>query len=330
MSTTLKNLKVTPIAAESFGVRSMCTLVETKDVSLLLDAGISIAPYRFNLLPHPQEFKVIKQLRQQIAEAADKVHVVTISHFHFDHHTPSFEDWLVNWTRKGETARQIYEKKTVLMKNPRENINPSQRNRAWMFQRTGGKHASKLAVADGQEFCFGATKIRFSEAVPHGPEDAMLGWVVMATVEYGGEKFTHAPDVQGPMAAGSAAIILSERPDLLMIGGPPFYLDNSKVDESQIQTGLLNLKSIVKVVPITIMEHHALRDALWQQKIEPIFEVAKSSGNSVLTAAEFVGKENLFLESRRKELYEKDPPSEEFKKWAKLSSSELSRVRPPI
>ncbi|HTY74238.1 MAG TPA: MBL fold metallo-hydrolase, partial [Candidatus Nanoarchaeia archaeon] len=172
MSTTLKNLKVTPIAAESFGVRSMCILVETKDVSLLLDAGISLAPYRFSLLPHPQEFKVIAQLRQRIAEAADKVQVVTISHYHFDHHTPSYEDWLVNWTQKGETARQIYEKKTVLMKNPRENINSSQRERAWMFQQTGGKRASKLATADGQEFCFGETKVRFSEAVPHGPEDA--------------------------------------------------------------------------------------------------------------------------------------------------------------
>ncbi len=94
----LSNIKVTPLAAESFGVRSMCTLVETPDVTVLLDAGVSLCPYRFHLPPHPIEFQTIARLRQKIAEAADKASVVTISHYHFDHHTPSYEDWVVNWT----------------------------------------------------------------------------------------------------------------------------------------------------------------------------------------------------------------------------------------
>jgi predicted metallo-beta-lactamase superfamily hydrolase len=326
----LSKIKVTPLAAESFGVRSMCTLAETPDVTLLLDAGISLAAYRFSLLPHPQEFQVIARLRQRIAEAAEKAQVVTISHYHFDHHTPSFEDWLVNWTQGGETARQIYQKKTVLMKNPREHINPSQRERAWMFQRTGSKHASKLSIADGREFHFGKTTVRFSEAVPHGPEDAILGWVVMLSVEYDGEKFMHAPDVQGPMSDKSTAIIMAERPDLLMVGGPPFYLGAFKVDEAQLQKGLSNLKAIVQAVPVTMMEHHALRDEQWRQKTQPIFAAAKAAGHQVLTASEFAGEENLFLESRRKELYAEDPPSDEFKKWTKLDSRELSHVKPPI
>jgi len=326
----LNKIKVTPLAAESFGVRSMCTIAETPDVTVLLDPGISLAPYRFSLLPHPQEFQVIARLRQRIAEAADKAQVVTISHFHFDHHTPSFEDWLVNWTQDSETARQIYKKKIVLMKNPREHINPSQRERAWMFQRTGGRHASKLSIADGREFHFGETTLRFSEAVPHGPEDARLGWVVMATVELDGEKFMHAPDVQGPMSVRSTAIILAERPDVLMVGGPPFYLGAFKVDEAQLQKGLSNLKAIVQAVPVTIMEHHALRDDQWRQKTQPIFAAAEDTEHQVLTASEFAGEKNLFLESKRKELYSEDPPSEEFKKWTKLDSRELGHFKPPI
>ncbi len=119
----LDKIKVTPLAAESFGVRSMCTLVETPDVKVLLDAGVSLCPYRFGLPPHPIEFQTIDRLRRRIAEAADKAEVVTISHYHFDHHTPSFEDWLVNWTEANETARQIYQGKRVLMKNPKEKIN---------------------------------------------------------------------------------------------------------------------------------------------------------------------------------------------------------------
>ena len=88
----LEKIKVTPLAAESFGVRSMCTLVQTPDVTLLLDAGVSLCPNRFGLPPHPTEFKAIIKLRKRLAEAADKAEVVTISHYHFDHHTPSYED----------------------------------------------------------------------------------------------------------------------------------------------------------------------------------------------------------------------------------------------
>ena len=231
----LNKLKVTPLAAESFGVRSMCTLVETPDITVLLDAGISLAPYRFSLLPHPIEFQTIARLRKRIAEAAEKAQVVTISHYHFDHHTPSYEDWLVNWTQATETARQIYQDKTVLMKNPKEKINASQRQRAWMFQKTGGKSAEKLVVADGKEFIFGETKLRFSEAVPHGPEDSMLGWVVMATVEFGGERFMHAPDVQGPMFTRTAELIQAEKPDALMVGGPRFILAASKLTKTSFK-----------------------------------------------------------------------------------------------
>ena len=326
----LEKIKATPIAAESLGVRSMCTLVETPDVTVLLDAGISLAPFRFSLLPHPIEFQTIARLRQRMAEAADRAQVVTISHYHFDHHTPSYEDWLVNWTHNGETARQIYEHKTVLMKNPRDHINPSQRERAWMFQKTAGKHANRLAIADGREFNFGTTTLRFSEAVPHGSENSGLGWVVIATVECEGEKFMHAPDVQGPMSARSVEIIIAEKPRVLMVGGPPLYLGGLKVDELQLQKALRNLRIVVEAVPVTIIEHHALRDEQWRQKTDIVFEAAKAAGHQLLTAAEFVGKENFFLESRRRTLYSENPPSEEFKKWARLESRELSRVKPPL
>jgi len=107
-------------------------------------------------------------------------------------------------------------------------------------------------------------------------------------------------------------------------------LSGFKVDETQLQKGLVNLKSIVETIPVTIFEHHALRDELWRQKTENVFVAAKAHRHQILTAAEYVGEENSFLESRRKELYKEYPPSEEFKKWAKVDSRELSRVKPPI
>ncbi len=273
----LSKIKVTPLAAESFGVRSMCTLVQTADVTVLLDAGISLCPYRFSLPPHPIEFQTISKLRKKITEAAEKAEVITISHYHFDHHTPSFEDWLVNWTEENETARQIYQNKTVLMKNPKEKINTSQRQRAWVFQKTGGKCAKKLEAADGKAFSYGETLLRFSEAVAHGSEDSMLGWVTMVTVECEGERFMFAPDVQGPMSSHTLELILKEAPTMIMLGGPPFYLGGFRVELAQLEQGLKNLESIVDVVPLVILEHHALRDELWKQKISTVYQHASKS-----------------------------------------------------
>jgi predicted metallo-beta-lactamase superfamily hydrolase len=326
----LNRIKVTPLAAESLGVRSMCTLVETPDVRVLLDAGVSLCPNRFGLPPHPLEFQTIARLRRRIAEAADKAEVVTISHYHFDHHTPSFEDWFVNWTEANETARQIYQGKRVLLKNPCEKINPSQRHRAWLFQKTGGKHAKTLEAADGKAFTFGnGTVLRFSEPVTHGPENATLGWIIMAEIKYEGERFMFAPDVQGPMSNRALKLIKAAKPDVVMVGGPPFYLGGFRVDEAQLQEGLGNLTSLVETVPLTILEHHALRDEAWRQRTSQVYEAASRTGNAVKTAAEFAGLENAFLESRRKHLYEEMPPSKEFEKWMHESSEKKSDHKPP-
>jgi predicted metallo-beta-lactamase superfamily hydrolase len=296
---------------------------------VLLDAGVSLCPYRFNLPPHPIEFQTIHRLRQTIAEAASKSTVTTISHYHFDHHTPSYEDWVVNWTDNDETARQIYQNKTVLAKNSKENINASQRQRAWMFQKTGGKHAKSVEAADGKTFSFGETKLRFSEAVTHGSEDSMLGWVIMATIEYGEERFMFAPDVQGPMSTRTAELILAAKPVVIMLGGPPLYLAGFRVEEAQLELGIRNLERIAEAVPTVVLEHHALRDEAWRPKLESVFQKAQAAGHKVMTAAEYAGKENVFLEAKRKQLFLEHPVSEEFTQWLKtLNGKKIAK--PPI
>jgi len=323
-------IKVTPLAAESLGVRSMCTLVETPDVKVLLDAGISLCPHRFGLPPHPTEFKTIERLRKRIAKAADQAEVVTISHYHFDHHTPSYQDWLVNWTEKVETARQIYRNKRVLIKNPRENINPSQRQRAWLFQKTGGKQAKTLEPADNKDFTFGKTVLRFSEPVPHGADNISTGWVIMVLVECEDERFVFAPDVQGPMSEKTLQLIKTAKPHLLMVGGPPFYLCDFKVSEAQLMMGLNNLGSLAETVPTIILEHHALRDETWQNRIKGIRENVMKKGHCLMTAAEFIGQENAFMEASRKQLYLNDPPSIEFEKWMHEGLTANNIPKPPI
>jgi predicted metallo-beta-lactamase superfamily hydrolase len=325
----LTKIRVLPLAAESLGVRSLCTYVETETLRVLLDAGVSIAPYRFRLPPHPQEFQAIIEARRRIAEYAEKADVVTISHYHFDHHTPSYEDWVCNWTDSA-TAQQIYEDKLVLMKSYREHVNTSQRRRGWLFTKTGGKHAKKLKFADGQEFHFNGSILRFSPPVFHGSPNSPLGWVIMTTIENEDEKFLFASDVQGPMNTTATKMILNEKPHLLIVGGPPIYLTGSNVSEIQIQHAMRNLKKLGRKIPTIIADHHLLRSQTWQQDMQQVRKATEKVGNRIVSAAEYLKKTPRLLESRRKELFEADPPTSEFTKWANQQELKRKRIKPPL
>jgi predicted metallo-beta-lactamase superfamily hydrolase len=312
----LKDIQVTPLAAESLGVRSMCTFVQTDDVAILLDAGISLCPWRFSLPPHPLEFQTIHVLREKIAKMADKAQIVTLSHYHYDHHTPFFEDWMVNWTTQTQTARQIYQDKILLVKHPKESINKSQQERALAFLKTCGDYAKTLQEADNKTFTYGNTNICFSKAVAHGEDNASLGYVIMTTIEYKNqEKFMFAPDIQGPMSNHTLQLILETQPNMLMLGGPPFYLADTRIKKTSIQNAITNLKAITKTIPITIIEHHTLRDELFKQKLCSLKTYADQAGHNILTAAEYIGQENNLLEAQRKSLYQTSPPTEKFQTW---------------
>lgn len=325
----LNKLRVKPIAEESLGVRSMCTYIETPDIKILLDPGVALAPRRFNLPPHPLEYNVLKEAREEITEYASKADVITISHYHFDHHTPSYVNWSSHWC-SSETAKLTYENKTVLAKSFRSDINASQRRRGWMFSRTGGSYAKELLYADGAAFQFSGTTIRFSEPVPHGPEGSELGWLIMATVEAYDEKVLFASDVQGPISNHTAEIIYGEKPDLLIIGGPPTYLSGFRVSWRNIQRGLSNLERLVKVIPATILGHHLLRDLNWRELCKPILRGALEKGNFVMAASEFIGLNPRLLEARRRLLYAEEPPEDEFMKWTKLPYEKRKSTKPPL
>jgi len=324
-----KQIKVTPLAEESLGVRSMCTYIETTDTKILLDAGASLAPKRWGYPPHPREYQALAECRKKITRTAEKANITTISHYHFDHHTPSYTDWFTNWSSP-ETAKKIYKGKLVLAKSYRSMVNASQRRRGWMFKKTGGKHAKRIESADGKTFQFGETKLKFSDPVFHGPENTQLGWLLMVTIESADEKVMFASDVQGPIHTPTLNQILAEKPQLVMIGGPPTYLAGFRVKDEHIETGMQNLKTLVENVPTTILEHHTLRDENWRSQTQPIFDTATQVGHKVLTAAEYSGTTNNLLEFRRRQLFETEPPSSDFIKWLKLPLQKRKLQKPPI
>lgn len=323
----MSSIEITPLAFESLGVRSMCTFVETPDVRVLIDAGVALG-YRFRLLPHPLEYRVRRECREKIREAASKADVITVSHYHNDHHTPNFaETELIGCSRR--EAERIYRDKIVLFKDIRSAINFSQRRRGWMFQQFCKKISKEQHVADGRRFEFGKTAVRFSEPVVHGEEQTELGWVLMCTVEYENRKFVHAPDIQGPMSEATLQLLVSERPDVLVLGGPPLYLVDSKVARSSFERGMTHAAELAKVVPTIILDHHLLRDAQWRESAQPILDAARSHAHKVVTAAEYMGVQDSLLEASRRELYEKHPPSKSYLAWTKLGSEKRRKTNPP-
>lgn len=321
-------VKATPLAFESLGVRSMCTLVKTKDVSILLDAGVALGP-RFRLMPHPREYAALGSARRRIEEAALDADVVTVSHYHYDHHTPSYSEpvWLGSTQ---DSAEKIYKGKVVLVKDARGKINTAQRRRGWIFRQNISKLAAKFEVADGQSFEFGRTKVSFPGPVPHGEDKSELGWVLPCVIERSRDKLMFAPDVQGPVVEDTVKLILEEKLEMLIIGGPPTYLRGFKIADEFFGTAVRNMERIVGEVETVVVDHHLLRDEEWKSFLEPVEKAARSQGHRLVSASELLGNPPEPLEYQRRRLYEEDVPTTEFLRWAKLPKEKQTVTPPPL
>ena len=322
----LDEIEIIPIAAESFGVRSLCTMVRTPDISILLDPSAALAK-RFNLEPHPLEYSVLRDTLNEIKIRASEVSIISISHYHYDHVRPGFHNSLYNLSTRDERKEQV-SGKIVFAKDNRENINSSQRRRGYYFQKDVKPIAKELEWVDGRSFTFGDTIITYSHPLPHGPNGSKLGYVLSTTIEHRGSRFLFAPDIQGPISKETLSYILKIEPELAIIGGPPLYL--SQVSSQDIQSALFCLSNLAISIPNLIVDHHNMRGGNWSEWIKPVLNISNESGNSLLSMAKLAGKEEQCLESWRRQLYEDHPPSEEFLNWAHASEEYKVQNTPPL
>jgi predicted metallo-beta-lactamase superfamily hydrolase len=244
-------------------------------------------------------------------DAARAAEVLTVSHYHFDHYQPSFEDWTWTWSSP-ELAERLYRGKLILAKDIQSKINLSQRKRGYMFQKLNSKIVKEIKIADGERFQFGRTILEFSEPVFHGVADSQLGYVLMLTVRTRGCSVLHASDVQGPIEEAALKLILRQRPDMVLMGGPPLYLKNFKIDEETLAKAVENMARLVGEVPLTIIDHHLLRSLDYADFLRPVYAEAGRRGHRVMSASEFVGQPPQLLEAMRKELHAREPTG---RKW---------------
>ena len=103
---------------DSLGAKSSCTLIETRDVTVVIDPGVAIMHPTF---PAPTEAKMrwYEEGFKAVKEAAKRADVIVITHYHYDHFTDFDEE--------------MYRGKLILVKEPNSYINGSQRERSLSF-----------------------------------------------------------------------------------------------------------------------------------------------------------------------------------------------------
>ena len=283
-------MKIIPLACDSMGTRSMATYVETRDCNVLIDPSVALGPIRYGLSPHPKEERLLDLHMRRIRKHAKKAQVLTISHYHFDHHDPD--------------EPQIYKNKILLAKHPEKNINKSQKKRSAKFLKELDDLPKRVESSDGKDFSFGKTTLRFSEAVPHG-SNTKLGYVTQVCISEGRRKFIHTSDVQGPCLSEQTKFILEEDPNILFCDGPMTYMMGYRYPKKAYEDSLKNLIKIIKKTKVKkiALDHHLLRDIKWEEKIQPVIEAAKKRKVKIMTMAEFAGEKNQILEAKRKELW---------------------------
>lgn len=277
-------MEIIPLAFESLGTRGMCTWVGTSGPNVLIDPGVNLAPDRFGLGPHPIELRRKEEHWKTIEKYADMSEVLIVTHYHFDHINPE--------------GLHVFKGKRVLVKDPRRNVNYNQEQRARKILPLIESVAAELHFSDGREFDLGPVQVAFSEAVHHGTHPRV--YTTEVAITDADRTLVHTSDVVGAELDEHVDFVLRKQPDFLIVDGPNFSVKRPSTP------GITRMMEDTKVSTV-VVEHHLLRDERWKEQMADLYEVAEKRDVNVVSASEYLGRENDLLEARRRQLYSDEP-----------------------
>ncbi|MGQ9604058.1 MAG: MBL fold metallo-hydrolase [bacterium] len=285
-------MEIKILGADSLGVRSLSTLVRTTSRSVLIDPGVSVCPKRFGLPPHPFEIEALKEVRKAIIDSSQLADAVVITHFHHDHFS-SFETRPLDLT-DATTAKVIYRELPIYAKSWKVKINPAQRKRALQLIKDIGRD---LIVADGRDF----GDLRFSPPVKHGERKSPQGFLIMVSIADGKERMVFGSDIQ-LFENQSIEWIEEEKPNILIVSGPPIYLES--LSQYEIAIAERNLIRLSRSIETIVVDHHLMRSLEYKSFLSSPKDIALTYGHMVLSASEFMKKPESLLEAQREQLWQ--------------------------
>jgi uncharacterized protein len=278
-------LRVTVLAAESLGVRSMATLVETSWGRILVDPGVALAPKRGGLKPHAEELAAAASVQRRLRnELAACTHVV-ISHFHGDHH-PMVEA-VDGQLDAAHVLLSLQD--SELFAIGKATLSRNQSHRRYMLQQAVGR---RLAPAEGTS----TGQIDFSVPLPHGDPESRSGSIMMCRIRDADKSFVHASDIQflDDLAVDQ---ILSWQPDVLFASGPPLYLLGHR--PSSLKLARKRIALVASNVGQLVLDHHLMRSATGAAWLDSLSQ----DHSNISNAADFEDQPRNLLEDRRKKLW---------------------------
>ena len=124
---------------------------------------------------------------------------------------------------------------------------------------------------------------------------------MMTRIESEDTVFVHASDIQ--LLNGEAvSLILAWRPDVVLAGGPPFYL--SWLSSKRRWGAWRNARQLACHVDTLILDHHLLR---CEEGLSWLDRLSSETGHRVICSADFMEYPRRLLEAQRQQLYEEMP-----------------------
>jgi len=285
-------MKIEIVAAESLGVRSLCTVVQTRERKILIDPGLALGYTRFGLLPHPFQVAVGERIRKRIIHEWTTATDIVISHFHGDHAPlADANPFQLNLGKIASLNRHavIWAKST--------HLSPMEVKRARVFSQTLN---NTVIAPEGKSVGI----MSFSQPVPHGKAEG-LEKVIMTRIQEG-FTFVHASDIQ-LLNKEAISQIVSWRPDIVLASGPPLYLH--KLAGEDVEKARQNAFILSQKVATLILDHHLLRSI---EGAEWLDRLSSKAPINVVCCADFMGKPRALLEAQRQKLYEEMPVPENW------------------
>ena len=296
-------MEIEILAAESLGVRGLCCVVKTSNRQIIIDPGLALGYQRRGLMPHPVQIAAGEDVRQAIVRSLEDATDVVISHFHGDHMPlPDANPYQLSLSRVKD-----------LLKN----------SQLWIKNESGetGRIAERrkrflAALENTGSPCTGRKcgPLSFSEPMPHGFGQHLLGTVMMTRIQEDSEVFVHASDIQ-LLSDEPISRILDWHPTIVLLSGPPLYRE---IPEERLAKAAERARTLAKTAKWCIVDHHLLRSdngVTWLDRLHA------ETGGRILCAADFMKRERRFLEAHRIDFYRQMPVPED---WHELYAKGLA------